>query len=183
MAARYHTLILLMSLSAWPLMAAQTVPDGYRQVAQQSGVPADLLYAIALTESGSALPQGIRPWPWTLNIAGHGYRYPTRREACFALHHYILTTSPKRIDIGPGQINLGWHGHLFAAPCDVLIPIPTFSLPPDCCVSTTINGTTGAKPPVVITIRQAASLHNATGHRSPAGSNRYRHENMNTDKP
>ncbi|EMN7477109.1 hypothetical protein WB926_003595 [Salmonella enterica] len=128
MAARYHTLILLLSLSAWPLMAAQTVPDGYRQVAQQSGVPADLLYAIALTESGSALPQGIRPWPWTLNIAGHGYRYPTRREACFALHHYILTTSPKRIDIGPGQINLGWHGHLFAAPCDVLDPYPNLQL-------------------------------------------------------
>ena len=99
MVTRYRSLILLVLLSPLPFAhAAQDVPSGYRRVAQQAGVPADLLYAMALTESGSRVQQGIRPWPWTLNIAGRGYRYSTRQDACMALNQFMRTISPKRID-------------------------------------------------------------------------------------
>ncbi|EBL8291869.1 transglycosylase [Salmonella enterica] len=108
--------------------AAQDLPYGYRLVAQQAGVPADLLYAVALTESGSRRPEGIRPWPWTLNIAGRGYRYATRQEACIALNQFMRTTSPKRIDAGLSQINIGWNGHHFASPCDALAPYPNLQV-------------------------------------------------------
>lgn len=128
MAARYRALMAVLLLSALPVHAAQSVPDGYRRVAQQARVPANLLYAVALTESGSQLPQGIRPWPWTLNVNGRGYQYATRRDACAALQRFVLTTNPKRIDIGPGQINLGWNGQRFASPCDLLAPYPNLQL-------------------------------------------------------
>ncbi len=123
MATHYRSLIWLVLLSPLPFAhAAQDVPSGYRQVARQAGVPADLLYAMALTESGSLVPQGIRPWPWTLNVAGKGYRYSTRHDACTALNQFMRTTSPKRIDAGLGQVNIGWNGHYFATPCDALTP-------------------------------------------------------------
>lgn len=116
------TLILSVLLVLPAAHAAQDIPPGYRQVAQQAGVPASLLYAVALTESGSRLPQGVRPWPWTLNIAGQGHRYATRQEACTALNQFLRTTDPKRIDAGIAQINLGWNGHHFGTPCDALAP-------------------------------------------------------------
>lgn len=128
MVTRYRSLIWLVLLSLPSVYAAQDVPPGYRQVAQQAGVPADLLYAMALTESGSRLPQGIRPWPWTLNVAGKSYRYATRHEACTALNQFMRTTNPKRIDAGLSQINIGWNGHYFATPCDALAPYPNLQI-------------------------------------------------------
>jgi len=116
-------ILLLFTLSlSFSVPAASVVPTGYRAIAQQARIPPELLWAVALTESGSELPQGIRPWPWTLNIAGHGYRYATRQDACLALQHFMRTTSLKRIDVGPGQVNLGWNGHHFSTPCDGLAP-------------------------------------------------------------
>lgn len=127
MAARY-ALIMSILLIAPAGRAAQDVPAGYQQVAQQAGVPASLLYAVALTESGSRVPQGIRPWPWTLNVAGKGYRYATRQDACIALNQFMRTTNPKRIDAGLSQINIGWNGHHFSSPCDVLAPYPNLQV-------------------------------------------------------
>lgn len=113
----------MLLLLASPVLASrQTVPDGYRQVASQAGVPAEVLYAVALTESGSRLPHGVRPWPWTLNVAGKSYRYTSRQQACTALLRFMQTHNPRRIDAGLGQINLGWNGHFFLAPCDALGP-------------------------------------------------------------
>lgn len=117
-------LMLAVLLILPPVCVARTVPVGYRQVAQQAGVPADLLYAVALTESGTRVAQGVRPWPWTLNVAGTGYRYVTRAQACSALRRFMQTTSHKRIDAGLGQINIGWNGQHFATPCDALAPYP-----------------------------------------------------------
>ncbi|HBT4924900.1 transglycosylase SLT domain-containing protein [Klebsiella pneumoniae] len=128
MVARCRALIPLIMLAAFPAGASQAVPYGYQHIAAQTGVPANLLYAVALTESASRLPQGVRPWPWTLNVAGKGYRYATRHEACSALQQFVRTTNPKRIDIGLGQINLGWHGQHFTSPCDVLAPYPNLQL-------------------------------------------------------
>ncbi len=54
----------------------------------------------ALTESSWTLPAHhpqageIHPRPWTLNVAGKGYRYPTRQAARQALQSFLQTTSP-----------------------------------------------------------------------------------------
>jgi len=99
-----------------------TIPSAYHVAARQEGVPPAVLYALALTESGVRLKQGIRPWPWTLNIAGKSYYFRNQQAACAAITQAVATQGRKRVDVGLGQINLGWHAGLFHSDCDALQP-------------------------------------------------------------
>ncbi|EDB1021002.1 lytic transglycosylase domain-containing protein, partial [Salmonella enterica subsp. enterica serovar Reading] len=99
------------------LALAQPLPEAYLRAAEHFRVPPELLWAVTQTESGANLSGKHRPWPWTLNIKGTGYRYASREQACEALLAAIRRTSPKRIDVGLGQINIGWHRAYFASPC------------------------------------------------------------------
>lgn len=100
----------------------QQIPSGYYQVAAQERVPAEALYSLALAESSKKLPHGVRPWPWTINVAGTGYRYATRQEAYQALLGFMRHNSLKRIDIGIAQVNLGWNGHHFRSSWEAFDP-------------------------------------------------------------
>lgn len=113
--------LLLASAHCWS-SGMQTVPDGYTKVARQHGVPPEALYSVALQESSRTLPRGVRPWPWTLNVAGKGYRYKTRLEAWQALQVFMKTHSLKRIDVGIAQVNLGWNGDHFTSTWEALDP-------------------------------------------------------------
>lgn len=113
--------LLLASAHCWS-SGMQTVPDGYTKVARQYGVPPEALYSVALQESSRTLPRGVRPWPWTLNVAGKGYRYKTRLEAWQALQVFMKTHSLKRIDVGIAQVNLGWNGDHFTSTWEALDP-------------------------------------------------------------
>jgi hypothetical protein len=115
-------LVTLMSGSAATAASLQPVPAGYRQVALAHGVPPASLYAVALTESSRKLPRGVRPWPWTLNVAGKGYRYPTRLEAWSALQKFMKRYPLKRIDVGVAQVNLGWNGGRFRSTWEAFDP-------------------------------------------------------------
>lgn len=108
--------------------ASETPPPAYQLAAYQAGIPSEVLYSVALQESGTRLrgrgPQLV-PWPWTLNVAGAGYRFATRADACTALLVALQTVGPKRVDAGLMQINMGWNGHRFgvgAPPCSALDP-------------------------------------------------------------
>lgn len=101
-----------LSLAA-PIEPLQVVPPAYRQIAYEENVPAESLYSLALTESSKRLPAGVRPWPWTLNVAGKGYRYATREQAWQALLQFVRRVPLKHIDVGIAQVNLGWNGQLF----------------------------------------------------------------------
>jgi hypothetical protein len=68
------------------------------------------------------LPSGDKPWPWTLNIAGEAWRFADRETACFALSLAVDAVDPKRIDVGLGQVNIGWHSHRFDYLCEALVP-------------------------------------------------------------
>ncbi|WP_017802574.1 transglycosylase SLT domain-containing protein [Winslowiella toletana] len=110
-------------LLLFPLLAcASAIPEGYRRIAGQYQVPAEILYAIALTESATRVGLAVRPWPWTLNVRGKGYRYRRQHDACLALQNFSRHVDPKHIDIGLGQINLGWHAKQFSSPCAALSP-------------------------------------------------------------
>lgn len=67
-----------------------------------------LLYAIALVESGRNTSEGLRPWPWTLNIAGTGHYFPSRKTAWLALRS-VLDAGEDNVDIGPMQVSWLWH--------------------------------------------------------------------------
>jgi soluble lytic murein transglycosylase-like protein len=97
-------------------------PPAYQLAAQQAGVPSPVLYAVALQESGARLRGRLIPWPWTLNVAGSAERYATRAEACAGIRRAIARTPVNRIDAGLGQVNLGYHAHRYAHPCDLLDP-------------------------------------------------------------
>jgi hypothetical protein len=115
-------LAILTSCGAADAASRQLVPAGYRQVALAHGVPPASLYAVALTESSRRLPRGMRPWPWTLNVAGKGYRYPTRLEAWSALQQFMKRYPLKRIDVGVAQVNLGWNGSRFSSTWEAFDP-------------------------------------------------------------
>ncbi|MDZ4034441.1 transglycosylase SLT domain-containing protein [Kluyvera ascorbata] len=122
--ARGPALILLLPC----LALAQPLPEAYLRAAEHFRVPPELLWAVTQTESGANLNDRHLPWPWTLNIAGTGYRFASREQACQALLAAIRRTSPKRIDVGLGQINIGWHRAYFDSPCDALYPLQNLSL-------------------------------------------------------
>ncbi|ECG8633417.1 lytic transglycosylase domain-containing protein [Salmonella enterica subsp. salamae] len=100
----------------------QPIPSGYHRIASEEGVPAEALYSVSLAETSRQLPQGERPWPWTLNVAGRGYRYSTRQEAYDALMSFMRRYPLKRIDVGIAQVNLGWNGGYFSSYHDALDP-------------------------------------------------------------
>ncbi len=100
----------------------QTIPPGYHLVASEIGVPAEALYSVSLAETSRKLPHGERPWPWTLNVAGKGYRYNTRQEAYDALLSFMRRYPLKRIDVGIAQVNLGWNGAYFSSYYEALEP-------------------------------------------------------------
>ena len=86
------------------------VPPVYRAIANEHDVPAGVLYAVALTESGThvnALNARL-PWPWTLNIAGKGRYYSTRFEALRAARE-ALDGGIRSIDLGLMQVDWRFH--------------------------------------------------------------------------
>ncbi|MGY2167184.1 lytic transglycosylase domain-containing protein [Pseudomonas gingeri] len=115
-------------LLALPVTATSLPPLAYRWATQGTPVPPQVLYALALQESGASLRGRLRPWPWTLNVAGLPYRYADRQSACHALLRAIGQVGAKRVDAGLGQINLGWNGEHFAHPCEALDPYRNLSV-------------------------------------------------------
>jgi hypothetical protein len=101
---------------------ADSIPRGYYTVAQQYQIPADVLYAAALTESGKTIQKGLfRPWPWTLNVAGQPRWFASRTRACHELKQ-LLINGIRSIDIGLMQINWRWNHQRLRSPCQALLP-------------------------------------------------------------
>jgi hypothetical protein len=123
MKRRFVRLLLLGLVMPAACAHARDVPPAYQFAARQAGVPASVLYAIALQESGARFNKNrLAPWPWTLNVAGRAERYATYRDACAGLYRALSRAPAKRIDAGLGQINLGYHAHRYEAPCELLDP-------------------------------------------------------------
>jgi soluble lytic murein transglycosylase-like protein len=98
------------------------VPPAYLAVADFCGAPAGLLYAVATTESGRFFKgQGIRPWPWTLNVEGKGFYFETREQQFDALMGAI--SAGKVVDVGPMQLNWGWQYDRLISPWRATDPV------------------------------------------------------------
>lgn len=97
-------------------------PPAYEWAARAAGVPASVLFAVALQESGAFFRGRWIPWPWTLNIESIPRRFATQAEACAALTAALRRAARHRIDVGLAQINLGYFGRRVATPCGLLDP-------------------------------------------------------------
>jgi hypothetical protein len=90
----------------------------------QGKLPARVLTAIALRESGRVDPDTgrARPWPWTINYLGVGHFYETK-DAAIAAVQEIQAAGGVSIDVGCMQVNLMHHPEAFASLDEAFDPI------------------------------------------------------------
>jgi hypothetical protein len=112
----------LLALYTGAVYGQDAPPAAYRLAGAGADVPPDVLFAVALQESGLRLHGRLIPWPWTLNVAGEPFRFQNRRVACAALRAALADTPATRVDVGLAQINVGYHAHRVDRPCDLLDP-------------------------------------------------------------
>lgn len=76
--------------------------------------PKDLLYSLAIVESGRLNRQSnkVEPYPWAINVNGKDIFYPTK-EAAIAGVKKLQKSGHKSIDVGCMQINLHHHKKAF----------------------------------------------------------------------
>lgn len=92
------------------------------RASQESGVPYDVLAAIALTETGRTRQGRMAPWPWTVNMEGKGHWFDSQPEAeSFAEQSY--RAGSRSFDIGCFQINHRWHGEHFTSIREMFDPL------------------------------------------------------------
>lgn len=117
--ARVVALVVGLSVRA---AGAGDVPPAYVAAARAHAIPAEMLYAIALAESGVTMASGaFLPWPWTLNVAGDARYYPSRVAAYRDLID-VLSHGVYNVDVGIAQVNWGWNGHRFPGAWQALDP-------------------------------------------------------------
>ncbi|WP_298841155.1 lytic transglycosylase domain-containing protein [uncultured Roseobacter sp.] len=91
------------------------------EAAASSGVPLQVLKAIARTESGRTRDGTFSAWPWTVNVAGDGRWFSSRTEALSFVRAEI-ESGETLIDVGCFQINLHWHGDQFGTISEMIDP-------------------------------------------------------------
>ncbi|MDX1780305.1 MAG: hypothetical protein R3256_03205 [Thalassovita sp.] len=88
----------------------------------QNGLPRDLMPAISRVETGLKQgDKGVRAWPWTLNVQGKGYYFPTRAAALAKLRE-VLASGIRNVDVGCMQINYHWHSSNFGSIEEMMSP-------------------------------------------------------------
>jgi len=124
MSLRRAGALCLLCLAVWtaPAEARDIPPPAYQLAARDAGIPSAVLYAVALQESGVTLRGRRVPWPWSLNVAGQARRFQTREAACADLRRALRDVPRTRIDVGLGQINIGYQAGRFDHPCELLDP-------------------------------------------------------------
>lgn len=86
------------------------------RIEREANIPAQLLTAIALVESGRADPDTGEKiaWPWTVNNAGDGRYFDTKAEAMDHVRA-LVRRGQLNIDVGCMQINLSYHPDAFVS--------------------------------------------------------------------
>ncbi len=81
---------------------------------QRYHIPARLLVAVGLAESGRRDPASrmVAPWPWTLNAQGTGHFYDSADEAAREAAK-LLDRNIGVVDVGCMQVDLFHHPHAF----------------------------------------------------------------------
>ncbi|MCW8885658.1 MAG: transglycosylase SLT domain-containing protein [Motiliproteus sp.] len=101
--------------------ALDELPVAYMVVAKAANVPADILYAVALAESGRSYNGVLLPWPWTLNVEGRSIFCGSQGEAIVLAAEAI--NRKQLVDLGLTQVNWRWHQQRFTRVDDALVPM------------------------------------------------------------
>lgn len=92
-----------------------------RAASQDTGVPYEVLTAIALTETGRRLDGVLQPWPWAIHHDGQGHWLDTKAEVV-AMAETALRSGATNIDLGCFQLNIRWHAAAFGSAEEMLDP-------------------------------------------------------------
>lgn len=92
--------------------------DAAAKAAVETGVPYDVLIAIATVETG----RDDQPWPWTVNFAGDGHWYESAEEAAESINQAVRD-GVTNLDVGCFQLNYRWHGSAFSSVGEMLDPV------------------------------------------------------------
>jgi hypothetical protein len=121
-------LSLMLPFAAAARPAADRSPSLFCETAIASaergaGLPARMMTAIAMTESGrfDSAAGRVRPWPWTINAEGAGHYFASREQA-IAAAHALRARGVRSIDVGCMQVNLMYHPTAFASIEDAFDP-------------------------------------------------------------
>jgi len=84
------------------------------RIERSANIPAQLMTAISMVESGRSDPETGEKiaWPWTVNNAGDGRYFPTKAQAQ-AHVRTLWARGERNIDVGCMQINLMYHPEAF----------------------------------------------------------------------
>lgn len=115
--------VLALALLVPQVTSANPCNAAARTAARETGVPPDLLLAIARVESGraSAPDAPFAPQPWAVNVAGEGRWFESRNAALRHLRA-VRTAGIASFDVGCFQINHRWHGRAFASLDEMIAP-------------------------------------------------------------
>lgn len=91
------------------------------RAARAEGVPARLLRALSLAESGRRLEGEVRPWPWTVNLEGEGRWFEAPGDL-LAWVRARQAEGARSFDLGCFQVNHLWHGDAFESLEQMLDP-------------------------------------------------------------
>ena len=100
-----------------PVLPVQDLCRSHSQAVEaQYGIPAHLLDAISLVESGrwDASHQASLAWPWTVSSGGDGKYFPTKAEAIAEVRR-LRAKGIKNIDVGCMQVNMMYHPEAFVS--------------------------------------------------------------------
>lgn len=122
--------VLALLLSAVPALAAGDPADrpavacewAAMTAAAEAGVPADILGALTLTETGRRRGGVVRPWAWSVNAEGSGSWFDDPAEALAFAQDRIDRGRPN-LDIGCFQLNYRWHGENFPSVVEMFDPL------------------------------------------------------------
>jgi hypothetical protein len=96
-------------------------PTAYVLTGQRLGVPAWVLFGVALQESQLLFGHEALPWPWTLDVDGRAERHGSCAAARAALAGY-LRAGVTNVDCGAMQVNWRAHSALLESPARALDP-------------------------------------------------------------
>jgi hypothetical protein len=105
-------LALTLAAKPTPLQPGQLCTSAIRAAERAFDLPAGLLMAVALTETGRRIGDVVTPWPWSINAAGEG-AWLEHRSAAIERTRDLRANGVESIDVGCMQVNLKWHDAAF----------------------------------------------------------------------
>lgn len=108
-------LVLLTTAQAHAQRQSTLCAEAIHRAEQAHPVPPGLLLTIGKVESGRRTEDGgLDPWPWTLNVEGQGYTFPSK-AAAVAFAREALARGVGTLDVGCMQVDLLYHPGAFAS--------------------------------------------------------------------